>query len=178
MASRGGRKGVPPASHKLNRWPRPDYCQLLSAAGPFDLMANCFERRAVNRNLLAADRPRPLLRIHNELRNGHPLREVSFLFFFIFIFGRSFRNDRSISSTSSIRIFLSLVGRLNCVQSKGIFNYFFFFIIIQPNFLIILSIIPDGMCRRLIFIRTIWNDSVSFHYFFSGEINLWKICRD
>lgn len=50
-----------------------------------------------------------------------------FYFFFIFIFGRSFRNDRSISSTSSIRIFLSLVGRLNCVQSKGIFNYFFFF---------------------------------------------------
>lgn len=48
-----------PSSVQANRWPRPDYCQLLSAAGPFDLMANCFERRAVNRNLLVVDRPRP-----------------------------------------------------------------------------------------------------------------------
>lgn len=52
-------RGVPAAaSTDVNRWPRPDYCQLLFAAGPFDLMANCFERPAVNRNLLAADRPR------------------------------------------------------------------------------------------------------------------------
>lgn len=29
-----------------------DYYQLLSTAGSFDLMADCFERRAVNRNLL------------------------------------------------------------------------------------------------------------------------------
>ena len=52
-------RGVPAAAFTdVNRWPRPDYCQLLFAAGPFDLMANCFERPAVNRNLLAADRPR------------------------------------------------------------------------------------------------------------------------
>lgn len=49
-----------PSSVQANRWPRPDYCQLLSAAGPFDLMANCFERCAVNRNLLVVDRPRPV----------------------------------------------------------------------------------------------------------------------
>lgn len=74
-------------------------------------MANCFERRAVNRNLLAADRPRPLLR-HNELRNGHLLREVFFCFLFLSLATPSVTIDRSLRS-SSIRIFLSLVGRVN-----------------------------------------------------------------
>lgn len=164
MASHRGRKGVPPASHKLNRWPRPDYCQLLSAAGPFDLMANCFERRAVNRNLLAADRPRPLLR-HNELRNGHLLREVFFCFF-ISIFGHSFRNDRSIFSiiVDTLFSYLSLVElMLNCVQSKRIFNYLFFhsFIVIRPNFLIILSIIPAVECIDIDFHMT---DLIQFRF--------------